>query len=92
MTRQSTADAFAQGVPGKCHNATTDGQTYWLHRHPIVVKEGGRYVFYWHGFYTRTTAAHMNEVLKALGVRFAHMSYAAARDAKATHWVLEGGV
>jgi hypothetical protein len=33
----------------------------------------------------------MNEVLKVLdaGTR---MSYATARDAKATHWVLEGGV
>jgi len=89
MTRQSTAEAFVQGVPGACHNAHTDGQTYYLHGHPIAVREGKSVVFYWHGFYTRTTAAHMNKVLKALGVRFAHMSCAAARDAKATHWVLE---
>lgn len=92
MTKTETARAFVRGEPGKCHNAHTDGQTYWLHGYPIVVKEGGRYVFYWHNWYTRTTAAHMNGVLKALGVQFAHMSYAAARDAKATHWVLEGGV
>ena len=92
MTKNELARAFAKGVPGKCHNATTDGQTYFLHGHPIVVKSGRRVVFYWCGFYTRTTASHMNEVLKVLGVRFAHMSYAAARDAKATHWVLEGGV
>lgn len=89
MTKTETARAFVRGEPGKCHNATTDGQTYFLHGHPIVVKSGRRVVFYWCGFYTRTTAAHMNEVLKVLGVQFAHMSYAAARDAKATHWVLE---
>ena len=75
MTKTETARAFVRGEPGKCHNAMTDGQTYWLHGYPIVVKEGRSVVFYWHGFYTRTTAAHM--------------SYAAARDAKATHWVLE---
>lgn len=92
MTKKSTAQAFAEGRNGRCHNALTDGQTYWLHGYPIAVKQDGSVVFYWHGFYTRTTAAHMNEVLKALGVQFAHMSYAAARDAKATHWVLEGGV
>ena len=86
MTKTELARAFVKGRNGTCHNAHTDGQTYWLHGHPIVVKEGKSYVFYWHGFYTMTTASHMNEVLKALGSNI-RMSYANARDAKATHWV-----
>ena len=88
MTKTELAKAFVQGRNGMCHNATTDGQTYFLHGHPIVVKDGLRYVFYWHGFYTMTTASHMNAVLKVLGANI-RMSYAAARDAKATHWALE---
>lgn len=88
MTRQSTADAFAQGVPGKCHNATTDGQTYLLHGHPIAVKQDGNVVFYWHGFYTRTTAAHMNDILRALGADF-RVGHARARDTAQTHFVVK---
>lgn len=91
MTRQSTADAFAQGVPGKCHNAMTDGQTYLLHGHPIAVKQDGNVVFYWHGFYTRTTAAHMNDILRALGADF-RVGHARARDTAQTYFVVKGAV
>ena len=91
MTRQSTADAFAQGVPGKCHNAMTDGQTYMLHGHAIAVKQGGDVVFYWHGFYTRTTAAHMNDILRAINADF-RVGHARARDTAQTHFVVKGTV
>ena len=89
MTRQSTADAFAKGVPGKCHNAMTDGQTYLLHGHPIAVKQDGSVVFYWHGFYTRTTAAHMNDILRAIHADF-RVGHARARDTAQTHFVVKG--
>lgn len=79
MNKSELAKAFVSGQPGHCHNAHTDGQTYTLHESPIVVKRGTRYQFYWHRYYTRTTAAHMNEVLKALGAPF-RVSYAQARD------------
>ena len=74
MNKSELAKAFVSGQPGHCHNAHTDGQTYTLHKSPIVVKKGTQYQFY-----TRTTAAHMNEVLKALGAPF-RVSYAQARD------------
>lgn len=79
MNKSELAKAFVSGQPGHCHNAHTDGQTYTLHESPIVVKRGTQYQFYWHRYYTRTTAAHMNEVLKALGAPF-RVSYAQARD------------
>lgn len=79
MTKSELAKAFVSGKSGHCHNAHTDGQTYTLHKSPIVVKHGTQYQFYWHRHYTRTTAAHMNEVLRALGAPF-RVSYAQARD------------
>lgn len=89
MTKKSTAQAFAEGRNGRCHNALTDGQTYWLHGHPIAVKQDGSVVFYWHGFYTRTTAAHMNDILRALGADF-RVGHARARDTAQTHFVVNG--
>lgn len=86
MTRQSTADAFAEGVPGRCHNAHTDGQTYTLYDSPIAVKTDGAVVFYWHGFYTRTTAAHMNDILRAIDADF-RVGHALARSKAQTHFV-----
>lgn len=73
------ARAFIAGRPGRCHNAHTDGQTYTPHTSPIVVKNGNALLFFWHGYYTRTTASHMNEVLRAAGADF-RVSYAIARD------------
>ena len=79
MTKTELARAFVEGRCGTCHNAFTDGQTYTLHKSPIVVKCGNQYQFYWHGYYTPTTASHMNAVLKALGAPL-RASYAQARD------------
>lgn len=82
------ARAFANGQPGHCHNARTDGVTYTLHDSPIAVRQGDAVVFHWHGFYTRTTANHMNAVLRAFGADF-RVSFAQARDKRETHFVLE---
>ena len=86
MTKNELARAFVRGEPGKCHNAMTDGQTYWLHGYPIAVKTDDAVVFYWHGYHTMTTASHMNGLLKALGAPF-RVGYAKARDNNDTHFV-----
>jgi hypothetical protein len=89
MNKTQLAKAFVAGDSGSCHNAVTDGRMYLLHGHAIAVKEGKGVVFYWHGFWTMTTASHMNEILRALGAPF-RVSYANARDSKDTHFVWEG--
>ena len=81
MTIEHVAKQFVEGKQGKCHNSTTDGTTYWLHGHPIARKvEGGSVIISWCGWYTRTTASHLNAVAQAYGSdkRF---SYAQAREA-----------
>lgn len=88
MTKTEIAKAFAQREPGRCHNAHTDGSTYVLHESPIATWVGDQVQFYWHGHYTTTTASHMNGILRAIGASF-RVSYAAARDSKATHFVWE---
>ena len=70
MTKQELARAFVAGRPGRCHNAHTDGSTYTLHKSPIAVRVGDQIQLYWHGYYTVTTASHMNEILKALGAPY----------------------
>lgn len=82
------ARAFANGQPGHCHNARTDGTKYVLHQSPIAVRHDGAVVFHWHGFYTKSTANHMNHILRAFGADF-RVSFAQARDARQTHFVLE---
>ena len=80
MTIQSTATAFVKGKQASCHNSRTDGQTYWLHGHPIARKiEGGSVIVSWCGWYTRTTASHLNAVAKAYGSN-ERFSYAQARE------------
>ena len=88
MTTDQIAAAFAAGKEGRCHNAHTDGKTYALHTSAIAVHTDKGVVFYWHGFYTRTTAAHMNAILYALGASF-RVSYAEARDNETTDFVWE---
>jgi len=83
VTKDELAKAFVARKPGKCHNASTGGDVYTLHQSPIAVHAQGAVVFYWHGFYTPTTASHMNAILKALGASF-RVSFAQARDSGAT--------
>lgn len=82
-TRQQVAEAFVDGVSAKCHNSKTDGHEYFLHGSRIAHKIVGGFEFDWHGFYTVTTAAHMNEILRAFGADV-RVSYASARDHKHT--------
>lgn len=88
MTKDELAKAFVSRKAGKCHNASTSGGVYTLHYSPIAVHEKDAVVFYWHGFYTRTRANHMNAILKALGSSF-RVSHANARDSGATSFVWE---
>lgn len=88
MNKTELAQAFAHRKVGRCHNAHTDGTVYVLHTSPIATWVGDQVQFYWHGYYTTTTAAHMNTILKALGASF-RVSHAAARDSNATHFVWE---
>jgi hypothetical protein len=86
MTKDELARAFVARKPGKCHNASTGGDVYTLHKSPIAVHEGSAVVFFWHGYYTTTTASHMNAILKAIGSDM-RVSYAKARDTGATTFV-----
>lgn len=89
MTKNEIALAFAGGLSGRCYNARTDGQTYWLHDTPIAVRRDRTVQFYWGGFYTPTTASHMNKILTALGAPF-RVGYARARDERHDVFVWEG--
>jgi len=79
MTKQATARAFVAGRAARCHNASTDGARYTLHKSDIARKEDGKIVFDWCGFYTATTASHMNAILRELPGS-PRVSYAAARE------------
>ena len=81
-TIDKTAAAFANGTNARCGNAKTDGTAYYLHGHRIARRtDSGQIEFDWCGWYTPTTASHMNAVLAALG-HAQRVSYAQARDGK----------
>lgn len=86
MNKTQLAKAFLAGERGACHNAKTDGKVYMLHGSPIAKhaqgKDGSKWIeFSFCGFYTTTTASHINEILKAAGATH-RVSYALARDGK----------
>lgn len=58
-----------------------DANEYVLHGNVIArqYEKGGRIDFDWCGWYTPTTANHMNEILKAAGID-KRVSYAEHRD------------
>jgi hypothetical protein len=79
MTIEKTAQAFASCKPFKCHNAATNGTEYVLHSTIIAYYNNkGNLVTNWGGYYTRTTASHLNAILKAFGSS-RRVSYAQAR-------------
>jgi hypothetical protein len=91
-TKPQTAAAFAATRAAQCHNARTDGATYWLHGHPIARREGNALILDWCGWYTTTTASHMNQILRAFGFT-CRLSYATARDAgHSTHTFVQSPV
>lgn len=79
MNIDTVAKAFINGQRAACHNSKTDGMSYWLHGHIIAQKREQGFVLNWCGWYTRTTANHMNKILKAAG-KNVRVSYAEARD------------
>lgn len=67
-TIKQVAEAFASGNKAKCHNAETDGQSYWLHGNKIAFKSPmtGDVMADWCGYYTVTTANHLNHIVDAI--------------------------
>ena len=65
MSIQRVAQAFMQGKPATSHNSKTDGSSYWLHGNKIAEKGiGGSVIIHWCGWYTPTTANHLNHISK----------------------------
>lgn len=86
-TKKETTQRFACNASAKCHNAFTDGKAYWLHGNKIAEKlDFHRLRISWCGYYTVTTASHINEILKAFEIN-QRVSYAKARDNAVTEQV-----
>lgn len=79
MTITKCAKALLDGRKKACHNAHTDGKTYWLHGHRIAERHAASVTFYWCGWYTVTTANHINKILKEMNADF-RVSYSKDRD------------
>jgi len=87
-TRKQMAEAFVHGTRVPAHRTVKVDPTwqrrYDLHGNTIARITGACSIaFDWCGWYTPTTAAHMNEILKAAGSNM-RVSYAQARDSGAT--------
>lgn len=88
-TIDQVAHAFATGHTLSSHNSRTDGMNYYLHWNRIAERIGAHHVYFtWCGWYSVTTANHMNKVLEALRVP-TRVSYAKARDAGTTDFTVE---
>jgi hypothetical protein len=57
------AKAFLDGKAAKKGSASTDGQSFKLHGNTIATHNGDKVKFDWAGWYTPTTASHMNTIL-----------------------------
>lgn len=82
-----TAQSFIDGKATRCHNAVTNGKQYLLHSTVICEKQGNKYVFNWGGYYTNTTANHMNFILSLLGKP--RISYAKHRKEDVSSFTVE---
>ena len=92
MNIKQLAKCFLQGKPGRCHNARVEvyrlGVAYVLHGHTIAFYSplslalfgSDKIVYHWCGWYTTTTANHINHIIDADG-RGKRVSYARHRDA-----------
>lgn len=81
MNIAQVAQAFASKKAGKSHNSHTDGVTYFLHGHPIATHESAERVYFnWCGWFTPTTANHLNHIKAALNAPGQRFGYASARD------------
>ena len=88
MPIKQVAEAFALGQKAKCHNAETDGHSYWLHGNRIAVKTEKGIVFNWGGWYGPTTANHLNKLAAAVGSTH-RVSYANARLHNVKQFIFE---
>ena len=92
-TVQQVAEAFVGSKVARCGNATTDGVTYRLHGNIIAIDTPEGILFNWCGWYTPTTANHMNEILRAMyaggGKSWTKVSYSAARTSGQTTFNVE---
>jgi hypothetical protein len=79
MKIDAVAKAFANNKALVVGNASTDGSVYKLFGNTIAYRVGGSVIIDWCGYYTMSTARHLNNIAKATGanVRF---SFAQARD------------
>lgn len=77
------AVAFNNGIARVAGNAVSTGEEYLLFGKKIAMWHNGAVIFHWCGYYTRTTADHMNNILRALGAE-ERVSYATARDESQT--------
>ena len=87
LTKPQLAKRFTINGTGRCHNARIEGSRYLLHGHPIVRRVSeDTYVFDWCGWYSRTTANHMNDILSALHIP-ERVSFAQARNSSARRFL-----
>ena len=97
MTKDQLAHAFAAGATkGSCHNARITADTYYLHGNAIATVDRVNMTVTgnWCGYYTVTTASHLNAIIKALSqqsrltIEHKNVSYAKARDNGETSFVI----
>lgn len=96
MNKAQLAHAFASGQSkGSCHNARIDADTYYLHGSAIARVDRVNMVVTgnWCGYYTATTASHLNAIIKALRQQSSlvvsdNVSYAQARNTNTTELTL----
>lgn len=90
MTVEQVAKAFALGQKAKCHNAETDGFSYWLHGNLISWKTQDKksIVFDWCSWYGPATANHLNKLAVAVGSTY-RVSYANARLHNVKQFIFE---
>jgi hypothetical protein len=92
MTIDQVAEAFISGQRAKSHNSETDGKTYWLHGNDIAQKGVlGSVIINWCGWYTPTTANHLNSIAKAYGVSH-RFSRKLAQDSDISTEILYNGL
>lgn len=91
MCIQRVATAFINGQRASSHNSKTDGTKYWLHGNLIAEKGiNGSVIINWCGWYTRTTANHLNHIAKAYGYKH-RFSAKMAKDDNISTEIMQNG-
>jgi hypothetical protein len=79
MKVKQVAQAFAAGKKLSVGNASTDGETYQLFGNTIARRVNGSVIIDWCGWYSVSTARHINNIANAIGSP-KRVSYAQARE------------